>query len=148
MFIITHKIISFLLIISIVILAGCTTVRHLPSYEGEPLPRDQVAFIDTDIHRNLQILTVDGKTFTFRSMKTIKSTEVLPGKHTFEINWRHAERKYFRANLWLIAEAGKKYIIRAKLHPDDRNLGYIWFEDSATNKPVGGSDSKDELEAR
>ena len=59
---------------------------------------------------------------------------MLPGKHTFRLRYR-GPGTTVTANLWLVAEAGGSYLIKAAQTGDGVR---IWIEDEKTGKPAGG----------
>lgn len=70
-----------------------------------------------------------------------------PGKHTIQISNAFASFGMVSCylNLWLVAEAGKKYVVKSECiveqnKGDNTSSRYFrcWIEDASSGKPVGG----------
>ncbi|OYY42395.1 MAG: hypothetical protein B7Y56_13370 [Gallionellales bacterium 35-53-114] len=62
-----------------------------------------------------------------------------PGRHSMRVEYNYYQSTA-HANLWLDAQAEKKYIIRCKVNG---NFVLFWIEEEATGQRVGGVEHED-----
>lgn len=112
-------------------------------YPGEELPSEKIAKIRFTVYRfhplfgaleSAGIQKVDN-TMVFVADDPSTEVHVLPGKHDIDVYYGGG-MTIARASLWLVAEPGKKYIVKGK------NVGggkaRIWLEEAETGRIVGG----------
>lgn len=147
-----------LLLLPAFLTAGCkTTGRHLQSYEGAPMKKDQVALLQIKYNdgANLRVDTIDGKPLNKGKWYILNNTreiELLPGSHDFEVGYFDANggRSTSDIPIGFNAETNKIYQIEAAR--GERSFGQelsldlfgghfpimLWIADKETGKVVAG----------
>jgi hypothetical protein len=127
-------------IATITLLSGCASPQ-VQMYSGPEKPNNEQAIIRVDKGAGrLGILsidnqnTVDALTFFFNGQKWASTAKVLPGRHTISTRLDY-RMQYSISNLWWEAQAGEKYIIKAK--PSGYSVQF-WIENESTHERVGG----------
>jgi hypothetical protein len=136
----------FAILTLVLALAGCAA-PVVQMYEGPTLAPSQQVLVRVDqrgrtmASERVDIEQVDGKR-TLGVGEGILSTAtgaqavyMLPGKHTLQLRYRGPGGVRVTAHLWLVAEAGGSYLVKAAQTGDGAK---IWIEDEKTGKPVGG----------
>jgi hypothetical protein len=136
----------FAILTLVLALAGCAA-PVVQMYEGPTLAPSQQVLVRVDqrgrtmASERVDIEQVDGKR-TLGVGEGILSTAtgaqavyMLPGKHTLQLRYRGPGGVRVTAHLWLVAEAGGAYLVKAAQTGDGAK---IWIEDEKTGKPVGG----------
>jgi hypothetical protein len=129
-------------IITIVLLTvtiiSCSPAK-VKMYKGAEVEYSKQAIIRADVQEErkgiITILQVNGE-YTRGFLKGVGASEVylLPGKHELVARLSRGT-SYGFSNLWLIAEAGETYIVKARIE------GYsvkMWLENARTGQKVGG----------
>ena len=110
------------ILLSALVVSGCASPK-VRMYQGVEVEANRQAIIRGDEHTSgggiIGIVSVDGETTTdfftygFHGGKWAGEVSVLPGKHSIiariEYPFSHA-----MAYLWLVAEAGESYVIKAR----------------------------------
>lgn len=131
---------------ALLLLAGCAA-PVVQLYEGPTRPPSEQVLVRADqrgrtfASERIDIELVDdrrtlstGEGF-LSSSRGAQAVYLLPGKHTLRLRYR-GHGNAVTANLWLVAEAGGNYIVKAAQTGDGMK---IWIEDEATGKQVGGA---------
>lgn len=137
---------NIVLICGLLLLAGCAA-PVVQVYEGPTrAPSEQVIVRveqrgRTMASERVDIEQVDEKR-TLSLGEGILSTAsgaqavyMLPGKHTLQLRYRGPGGVRVTAHLWLVAEAGGAYLVKAAQTGDGAK---IWLEDEKTGQQVGG----------
>jgi hypothetical protein len=137
--------IAILILLFALTLSGCAGPRVV-MYQGPELDASKHATIraiqQIPQDGTLSIVSVDGKpTDGFFSMMA-SEVAVLPGKHDLVVSMAYPF-SYARAKLWLVAEAGERYVVKSR--SPSWNTVAMWIENERTGQPTGGvSGSEDE----
>jgi hypothetical protein len=127
-------------------LAGCAVAPVTQMYPGPTLAPAQHVIVRVEqrgrafASERVDIQQVDGKaTLSFgegilSSSSGAQAVYILPGKHTLQLRYR-GPGAAVTANLWLVAEAGNSYLVKAGQTGDGLK---VWIEDEKTGKPAGG----------
>ena len=125
------------------VLAGCSTVPYFKAYKGEK-EIDELAVLkgETKGEKGFFVSTREHTYISYVSnMPTHKFFDpvpenilVEPGRHYLQVNYRGPKGEAF-SKVWLDAERGKTYIVKAK---EKGGRAFFWIEDEETGKPVGG----------
>jgi hypothetical protein len=134
-------------ILTLVLALGACAAPVVQMYEGPTLAPSQQVLVRVDqrgrtmASERVDIEQVDGKR-TLGVGEGILSTAtgaqavyMLPGKHTLQLRYRGPGGVRVTAHLWLVAEAGGAYLVKAAQTGDGAK---VWIEDEKTGKPVGG----------
>ena len=136
----------FPVIVLVLALASCAA-PVVQMYEGPTLASSQQVLVRVDqrgrtmASERVDIEQVDGKR-TLGLGEGILSTAtgaqavyMLPGKHTLQLRYRGPGGVRVTAHLWLVAEAGNSYLVKAAQTGDGAK---IWIEDERSGKQAGG----------
>jgi hypothetical protein len=134
------RITIFLILILSISLTSCATVQ---TYEGEELPREEVAVIKSDYWGNITVTAVvrevDGKYMGFYHGDIV----VLPGRHLVKIRVTHSFGylgvRVQHGTVLLHAEAGHTYKVGGAITSLDP---WVWIVDEGTNQVVAGRHPK------
>jgi len=133
------------IVILLLALAGCAA-PVVKMYDGPVLAPSQQVILRVDQRgrtfagERVDIQQVDEKsTLSFgegilSSSSGAQAVYMLPGKHTVQLRYR-GPGAAVTAHLWLVAEAGGSYLIKAGQTGDGLK---VWIEDEKTGKPTGG----------
>lgn len=134
-------------VIALVLALASCAAPVVQMYEGPTLAPSQQVLVRVDqrgrtmASERVDIEQVDDKR-TLGVGEGILSTATgaqavytLPGKHTLRLRYRGPGGVRVTANLWLVAEAGGSYLVKAAQTGDGAK---IWIEDEKTGRPVGG----------
>ena len=133
--------------IALVLALGACAAPVVQVYDGPTLAPSQQVIVRVDqrgrtmASERVDIEQVDDKrTLGFGegilSVATgAQAVYMLPGKHTLRLRYRGPGNVRVTANLWLVAEAGASYLVKATQTGDGAK---IWIEDEKTGQPVGG----------
>ncbi len=119
---------------------GCVTTKV---YEGPDLPREDISIVSTTgfnyyvfVMKSLEITSVDGT----RTQLATKKVEVLPGSHSFSLNYATSGCSRYTGVIAFDTAAGHEYEIWAE-QPGGIWLGgilSIWAVDKNTGEIVAG----------
>lgn len=121
-----------------IVVTSCATVQ---TYEGDPLPREEVAIIKSNYWGHLTggiiVREIDGKDVGFNP----GDVHVLPGMHTVKIRVTHSYGYLGTimagGTVNLSAEAGHTYMVDGRIHRFGEYV-WIWIVDEETGEVVAG----------
>ena len=144
------KVFIIVLLLTCIAIYGCAAPK-IKIYPGDKLEDSKHAVIRGDEieeeYSGILILKVDDKWTINPFLRPIYidgagagEVYVLPGKHRLSIKV-HYQISEAMASLWLIAEPGGKYVIKAIANGStiwDRRSVQIWIENERSGQAVGG----------
>jgi len=152
----------FLTIFSVLLLVACSG-ESIKMYSGEALGKARLAFLDSSgtlkaiLPKSATVVvnSVDNKSTNMQKSAIHPRIELLPGKHTLEIellrsiNLEYSDdygstlKEYkIKKEISFKAEAGHYYQIYGLLDPDQTFPWYTWIEDKTGGKIVAGKRPK------
>ena len=126
-------------VVTTIVASGCATSKRI--YDGERMPRDQVAFIRPLLHdmfffdvTSVEIVSVDGRELGLAN----RDAEVAAGPHTVKLSRRAGTGPATTIDLQLDAKAGHVYECESKQLSYSPPKVYFWIIDSADKSLVAG----------
>jgi len=120
------------------VVISCSTVQ---TYEGEPLPTEEVAVIKSNYWRHVSggivVREIDGKDVGLNPGEV----HVLPGIHTVKIRVTHSlgylGTIMASGTVTLSAEAGHTYMVDGRIYRFGEGV-WVWIVDEETDEVVAG----------
>jgi hypothetical protein len=120
------------LVLISILSSGCGTY-HYTAYDGPTLPSSEIATIDTDSWRDVQIAYVDGKKTLNIPVYLIAQkwpgiVYVKPGHHEIVPCFHTPYYELYNGALEIEAQAGRTYTVKHKLEEPKKVI--FWIEES------------------
>ena len=132
---------QLIVVLVIVAVSGCVSVRTYQAYEGETLPKSQIAILrETKNFYLIYFCKTDLRTIDEKDVNWAGLVEMLPGPHkvSFRLEYVSYGTEYRRGSFEFQAKAGHVYKLDVAKCTSIPPL-QAWIEDETTGKVVAGT---------
>lgn len=138
----TRVLLSLLIVVLVIVaVSGCVSVRTYQAYKGETLPKSKIAILrETKNFYLIYFCKTDLKTIDEKDVDWAGMVEMLPGPHkvSFRLEYVTWGSEYRRGSFKFQAEAGHVYKLDVAKCTGIPPL-QAWIEDETTGKVVAGT---------